>query len=333
MGSLRGLTAIAAAVLAVLTVALRPAPGADSPLSTGSPAAAIEEVEVVAESPGPQLWRVSRNGHDLWILGTLRPLPQNLKWRSREVERILSHSQGLILGGVDVDADIGPITALKLYLQWRRIRHNPDNQTLDLLLPPALYARLQVVRDRYDRNDRELDRYQPMFAAARLFRRALRSARLSNEISVQRTIVKLARQHHVPTEQIKLEIEDPKGLLSLIGATPQAAQITCLQTTLTHLETDVSVVRQRAQAWATGDVDALRELPQFSADAACWTAIANSPRLRALAERARSSWVEAVDAALERNTSTLALQSIDRLLGADGLLETLRAKGYSIEGP
>jgi uncharacterized protein YbaP (TraB family) len=327
MGSLRGLTAISAALLAVLAVALRPAAGADSPLPTSSPPEAIEEVEVIAESPGPQLWRVSRNGHDLWILGTLRPLPQNLKWRSSQVERILSNSQALILGGVDVDADIGPITALKLYLQWRRIRHNPDNQTLDLLLPPALYARLEVVRDRYDRNDRELDRYQPMFAAARLFRRALRSARLSNEISVQRTILKLARQHHVRTEQIKLEIEDPRGLLSLIGATPQAAQITCLQTTLTHLETDVSVVRQRAQAWATGDV------PQFSADAACWTAIANSPRIRALAERARSSWVEAVDAALERNTSTLALQSIDRLLGADGLLETLRAKGYSIEGP
>ena len=317
--------------------AAAPDRGAPPPAGAAAAPPALEEIEVSAEAPGPQLWKVTRpsesGAHALWILGTLQPLPKDLRWRSREVAGILDHSQELILGGVNVSADIGPITALRLYLQWRRVRVNPDNQTLALILPPPLYARLDAVRARYDRNDREIERYQPMFAAARLFARAMRNARLSDDTSVQKTVEKLARARHLEIQRIKLEIDDPRGLLTLISATPQQAQITCLQTTLAHLETDVETIRQRAQAWATGDVDALRKLPELSEDAACWAMVSNAPRIRELAERARGAWVEAVRASLEHNSGTLALQSIDRLLGADGLLETLRAQGYTIAGP
>jgi len=189
------------------------------------------------------------------------------------------------------------------------------------------------VRARYDRGDRDIERYQPMFAGARLFRRAMRAARLADDTNVQKTVERLARQHHLKIKRIKLEIEDPRGLLTLVAATPQAAQITCLQTTLSHLETDVETIRQRAQAWSTGDVDALRKLPVLSEDARCWAMISNAPRIRKLADAAREGWVSAVREGLEQNSGTLALQSIDRLLGPDGLLQTLRDQGYAVEGP
>lgn len=35
----------------------------------------LDEVLVTGEQPGPGLWRVSANGNELWILGTLDPLP------------------------------------------------------------------------------------------------------------------------------------------------------------------------------------------------------------------------------------------------------------------
>jgi hypothetical protein len=37
--------------------------------------------------------------------------------------------------------------------------------------------------------------------------------------------------------------------------------------------------------------------------------------------------------ALARNRTTLAVQSMDRLLGAQGILAALRADGYLVEGP
>jgi len=36
---------------------------------------------------------------------------------------------------------------------------------------------------------------------------------------------------------------------------------------------------------------------------------------------------------LARNRGTLAVQSMDRLLGEGGALATLRARGYAVEGP
>jgi hypothetical protein len=39
------------------------------------------------------MWRVSKNGHDLWILATLEPLPKNMTWRSLVVEKRIASSQ------------------------------------------------------------------------------------------------------------------------------------------------------------------------------------------------------------------------------------------------
>jgi hypothetical protein len=49
--------------------------------------------------------------------------------------------------------------------------------------------------------------------------------------------------------------------------------------------------------------------------------------------RAQDDWMIEAEDALARNKSTLAVQSMDRLLGTDGILATLRAKGYTVEGP
>jgi hypothetical protein len=41
----------------------------------------------------------------------------------------------------------------------------------------------------------------------------------------------------------------------------------------------------------------------------------------------------AVEDSLARNRGTLAVQTMDRLLGEQGALATLRARGYNVEGP
>ena len=48
---------------------------------------------------------------------------------------------------------------------------------------------------------------------------------------------------------------------------------------------------------------------------------------------AEEDWLIAVEDSLTRNRGTLAVQSMDRLLGEHGALAALRAKGYSVEGP
>jgi hypothetical protein len=62
-------------------------------------------------------------------------------------------------------------------------------------------------------------------------------------------------------------------------------------------------------------------------------AVSSSERVRSLIARAQDDWLIAVEDSLNRNRGTLAVQSMDRLLGEHGALATLRARGYSVTGP
>ena len=76
----------------------------------------------------------------------------------------------------------------------------------------------------------------------------------------------------------------------------------------------------------------LGETPKQS-EIACLAAVSSSARIRDLVMRAQDDWMIEAEDALARNKSTLAVQSMDRLLGNDGILAALRAKGYTVEGP
>ena len=53
----------------------------------------VEEVLVIGEQSGPGLWKVFKDDHVLWILGTLSPLPKKLTWRSTKIEEVVKQSK------------------------------------------------------------------------------------------------------------------------------------------------------------------------------------------------------------------------------------------------
>ncbi|MEP7243588.1 MAG: TraB/GumN family protein [Gammaproteobacteria bacterium] len=305
----------------------------NSPASASEQDAPLDEIEVVGERPGPQMWKVSRGDHVLWVLGTLQPLPKKMTWRSKPVEDVLAHTQKVLSGGIGVDADIGPITAVRLYFQWRRIQKNEDGQTLRQVLPAPLYTRFAALKEKYARRDGQIEKLQPMFAAASLYLKAVDASGLSSSNDIQQIVLKLARKRSVKVRKIQIEIDDPRGLLQAVGETPPEAQRVCLETTVARLEGDVEAMKARANAWSVGDVEALRALPFPDQEAACWEAVSNSPRIKELGERARNAWIAAAEEELAENQTTLALQRIERLLGPQGALTKLHAAGYAIEGP
>jgi hypothetical protein len=150
----------------------------------------FDEVVVTGERSGPRLWKVSRDGRELWILGVLDPLPKKMQWHSQEVGALLSESQQVLMDRTAVSADAGLFAKLGLYLQWRRLQKNPQGRTLDEVLPPDLYARFAVLKKHYAAGD-GLDKLRPIMAAARLYQsgETLAWARRA----VPRQVEKLAR--------------------------------------------------------------------------------------------------------------------------------------------
>jgi uncharacterized protein YbaP (TraB family) len=321
----------AAAVLLALSAALRAqVPAAPAPPPGDAP---LAEVVVEGRHEGPRMWTVRRGDHVLWILGTVSPLPKRMVWQPDAVQAVLKQSQEVVPAWPTYGIGANPFTALRVFIEWRRMQRPPDRLPLRETLPPELYARVTALEAKYDPHDAHLEELRPMLAAERLTQKVLDANGLALHNEVQQSVLSLARQQGVHIRQDKLKIDDPVDVLKDVGATPLAAEISCLDAVVTRLETDLGPMRARARAWALGDVGALRTLAHTDERTACVSAVSTSERVRNLIARAQDDWLTVVTDSLTRNRGTLAVQSMDRLLGEGGALAALRARGYEVEGP
>jgi uncharacterized protein YbaP (TraB family) len=321
-----------AAAIASAGVASMPARAQQAPTRQADEPTA--EVVVEGKHEGPRMWRVTRGDHILWILGTISPLPRKMTWQSDSVETVLQQTQEVLPAWPSIGVGANPFTALRLYFTWRKIQKSPDHMKLQEQLPAPLYARFAALKARFAPGDTKLEELRPMLAGGRLLDKALDVSGLTMHNEVQRTVLKLAAKQGVKVHQTKMRVEDPVDVLKDLGTTPKSGEIACLAAIVSRLETDLGPMQARARAWALGDVDTLRQLPHSEDDRiACLAAVSNSARIRNLVIRAQDDWMIEVEEAMARNRSTLAVQSMDRLLGDKGILAALRAKGYTVEGP
>jgi uncharacterized protein YbaP (TraB family) len=308
-------------------------------LSSAADALAAESPEPMAElvvegqHEGPRMWSVRSGGHTLWILGTISPLPKKMVWQPDAVEEALKQTQEVVPAWPSYGIGANPITALRVYIAWRHLQKPPDNLPLRESLPPSLYARVEALRLRYAPHDTKIEQMRPMLAARELLTRTFDASGLAMRNEVQQEVLKLAASHGVRVHQDKLHIDDPVDVLKDVSATPLAGEVACLDAVVTLLETDLANMQARARAWALGDVDGLRQIPHAEDRTTCIAAVSTSERVRKLIARAQDDWLIAVTDSLARNRGTLAVQSMDRLLGEHGALATLRARGYLVEGP
>jgi hypothetical protein len=285
----------------------------------------IESVLVTGEQPGPSLWEVTDGEHSLWILASYAPLPKDMAWRSKEVESIIADSQE-VLGAYQASFSIsGPDT---LRTKTSRLRK---------VLPRKAYSRWQRLRKQYIPRDIETERLLPVSAAMLLRVSALERSGLVYTDDLWRTIYTLANRHKVPVNtrhQLTIPITEPTAAS---GAKQRRVGVEYLVETMDRLEEDLLAARERANAWAVGDIDRMRE--QAKSDGAYAFLNAQSwPFLQgkqlqetmALADR---KWVDAADAALKNNTTTFAVLPSYLIFQESGPLAALAARGYVIREP
>ena len=293
----------------------------------------IEEVTVVGEAAGPGLWKIRNGDNTLYILSTLSPLPKKLEWRSREVERVLARADRLIPASSKVDADIGPISAVQLYLQYRKLRGNDDKQSLQQVLSPELFERFEKLRQKYAPRDKDILKRRPVLAAGELWREAISRSGLTSRNDVNKAVEKLARKNKVKIVQPELRIEDPRGTLAEVAQIPREAELACMKSTLDRLENDLALARQRAEDWSLGDIDALRSTNALAQQETCWSALMQSPKVATIRRQFDEQWLQLVYESLENHSISLAVVPITELFKKNGVLELLRSRGYLVEEP
>lgn len=304
--------------------------------------ASIEEVLVTGQQPGPGLWRVTHpaagNDHVLWILGTYGPLPKKIQWRSKELESALAGSQELI-GPVSMNAKVGPLGGLTLLPSLVGLRKNPNGERLQDLLPPELYARWVPLKRRYLGRDDDVEEWRPIFAAGELYEKALRTHGFESYGVLWPAVEKLARKARVRVTEpeVTIKVDKPRSAIKDFKRMP-LDDVECFAKTIARLETDLDRMKVRANAWATGDLATLRELAPIDNATACIAVVLNAQVMQDRGytdwpARREAAWLAAVEQALARNASTVAVLSIDQILKPDGYVARLRAKGYRVDDP
>ena len=288
------------------------------------PAAGMEEVLVEGEHPGPALWKVSKQSHTLFILGTHAPLPKDLVWRSREVESAIARANE-VLGAYSVSLRVDQEAAF----QSRRGR-------LKEILPARTYAQWRTLRVQYIGKHEETDRLLPTAAALLLQARAYEHSGLTYSDAVWQRIYQLAGQHGVPVRPQNYETRLVAGEWRRTGRARQNG-VRYLDETMNRLSSDIRQARASANSWATGDVAALEEVAETDASYArslaySWPFLTEQDVQR-LHTEAENTLLTAIERAVNRNEVTFAALPIHLLLRKDGVLARLRAAGYSIEEP
>lgn len=289
---------------------------------------------------GPGLWKVSKDGHVLWVLGTLSPLPGHMQWESHEVQQVLAQSQQVLLEPkIKLKADIGFFGKLFLLPAAYGARKNPDGKTLDQVLDAPTYARWLALKKEYIGDDRGIERWRPLFAAQELYKKALQAHGLSGNGGVPNTVEALAKRDGVAETPVefRVEIKQPRAALKAFKAAAPSG-LECFNRTLDSIEHDLPAMTARANAWATGDLQALRQLPDSHRRDACVNAITRAGFARQLGfddvpAQLEATWLAAVRKALAEHASSFALLPMDELLSPRGYLAKLEAQGYAVEAP
>jgi uncharacterized protein YbaP (TraB family) len=302
----------------------------------------LAAVDVAGVMPGPGLWQVRRGDHVLWLVGTLNPVPRRMQWRSAELDARLAEADAVLGGqGVALSIGRGMLHAMTLLPSALGARKLPDGETLADVLGPELHARWSELKAEHLGRDRAVERWRPVFAVGKLHRKAVERAGLSFRSPVMEHVAKAGKRRDLPRidAMLALKLDQPRQALREFKQ-GELDDIDCFERTLQRLESDLALLTARAEAWAIGDVEALRALHDTDPDSACIEALIGAPVLQKhglvdVHAQMRARWLEAADEALSAHRTTVGAVPIEVLLdaGPDGVLATFAARGYRVLGP
>lgn len=326
---MRSLCVLAVAFSLIARVGFAAEDPADSdPVETDEPP--MDVVLVTGFYSGPALWKVKSGDNVMWILGEISPFPQKLKWKSKEFEQLLRKSQELLLdfSGYWL-ADEANSTALNKAAKLQ------DGVRLKDVISPELHERVLATADKFGKPD--LQAMRPFSATNRLVRSAMKTMDLSS-FSVRFTAAKLGEWRKKKVTYYAAA-ELPFG--DRLKNWQHPDNEVCLKRLVDAIGDGGDGVVHLANAWAVGDINALRQLVplySFSRDGfrsgECANAMhGGAQQAREYKEKRIQGWVAEAERALKKNRSTMAVVLMSELFEPDGYLAALRARGYEVIEP
>lgn len=283
-----------------------------------------ETVVVTAKKPGPAFWHVANGKSDVWILGTLGPLPDGLTWDSGRLDYLLSGARAVML---PPRGQVGPLEAIWFLITDADVLRLPDGTKLESTLPQPLKTRFVGMRTALHKDADRYEEYTASVAGFMLEGDYIRANNLGMK-EPQSTIQSLADRHGVPVHRVASY--EALDVIKEVPSLSTAGNLACMTDALDDIDVFSKHARPAAEAWATGDLDGIKANYSDPKALAC---LGQSHAFNKLWDRSVNDTTDALNQALKTPGKTLFVVSIGELLRKNGIVDHLKAEGFTVEGP
>ena len=265
----------------------------------------------------PALWVVEKDGKKLYLFGSMHLLPAQTKWRRPEIDEAIAASKIFVF---EAPLDAGGSQAMVAFIAANG--KFPDGKTLQDVLPPELYAKLEDASWKVNYPPKLLQQFRPWLAAVSLELFGYINVGFSTYYGVDNLIEADAKKANRKLDYLET-VEDQ---LSFFSSLDRKTEIAYLRETVRSILEEPDSPYELINAWASGKPERMVGLLD--------DAFARVPVLRAqLLVGRNKNWLPKLEAMIASGDRHFVTVGIGHLVGKDSVVAQLRAKGYKVLGP
>lgn len=275
-------------------------------------------VATARSAPVPLLWKVSDADNSLYLLGSFHMLKPDDYPLGADVDAAFDDAESLLFE-IDPAAMTSPDTIAK----FQQASAYEDGRTLSQVLPATTRDKLEKLLAVSGASIATFEAAEPWAVSLGLVLGITQAMGFRSEDGLDRHFMARAEKAGKPVAG--LETVDVQ--MAALDGTPHAEQIAGLDEFLADPTKAVTEMRTLHASWRQGDLKTLNQ--KFRVDMA-----RKSPVSYKLVNVDRNNaWMTTLEQRLKAAGSddTLAVVGTLHLLGDDGVVEKLRAKGYRVE--
>jgi uncharacterized protein YbaP (TraB family) len=261
------------------------------------------------------LWKVSNDKHSIYLLGSIHYLKKENFPLHKAILTAFNASKRLVL---EVDLNrISPDAAQRVTLEKAMYR---DGQTLQQNVSEETYQLAEQHAAKLGIDMKIMGPMKPWFVALTLLAIKFQQIGLDPNLGVDHYLAERAKASGKATSGLET-LEFQVGLLDQLSKRDQES---LLRETVGEMELLVTNINQIVQSWLNGDSDSLETL--------LLGGMKEYPELheKIIVERNRR-WVPQIEKILAQDGDAIVVVGAAHLVGKDGVIEMLKARGYRLE--
>jgi uncharacterized protein len=269
--------------------------------------------KAAVQSKRHMLFRVQSDSTVVYLMGSVHMLPKSYYPLDSILERSLDSSDVLVL---EIKLDAG--TQMSAAQRMMSSAMLEEGETLQSVLDKKTYNAVKARLKTLGLDVALFERFEPWMVALTLAGLELKSSGFTGELGVD---VHFSGRAQAESKQLE-GLETVEDQLQLFDSMPLETQKVFLRQTLEGRDATTGMLNRLAAAWRIGDVKALEKLAlsDMRTDSSFYQ--------RMLVDRNRA-WLPKIESYLnDAGRRYLVIVGAAHLLGPDGILEMLKAKGY-----